>query len=484
MCGIAAFIGEIKTPILFKIVSLYQDSRGGDGAGVGYLNSTGEFEVIKGLPHPIIAEIFKDLNPILNEEIAYPDIGTLYELFGYVTSVEDIESNIIIAHTRRTTIGSHEIYNIHPFCFSGKKEILGCHNGTVTNYASIGKKYNYPEEALSSDSKVLLYSIALDKLEEVYQEIEGAATLVWTEKGEEALYVVATRNSARTGLDRSLYYLITPEGTFLSSEYSPLSTIKGLLTDPKNPKIILKGIYIFEPDILYKVTKTGIKKIKTLTKASPTKTTVSEVSNLVGQSIELLIKDTHSPYRNHLYYCKGAYWYNQELVTTQFTADEIPSLFYLFDKEGRAVKLIDGTYYYNIGNNNWQPLQDEEPVYELYFINGILISSKEKFLELARQTPQIQTLNAASLIGYSKYPIPATLKTREIISGYFYGDTARDKVQGIVIPIFSEKVYEFKGGFVCRITPITRKNISTRWKLEQFLHTKEYVNGISGALVF
>ena len=226
-CGIVAFCGKAalndmqKLIVLtkIKILALFNQERGGDGCGM-LING----QIYKGYEDwqatpKKNTKAFKDF-------FSDPEIQQL-----------SYEKGVIIAHTRKGTMGGTGKENNHPFVvepFSGDERlrITGVHNGSISNMMKLCTKHDVDYNAWKVDSHGLY--MLMDKVgPEVLKEYEGHAALVWTLDGEpNSLFVYhggycdyKDEKIEDMVEERPMYFLETPEGIYLSSMATALDAI-------------------------------------------------------------------------------------------------------------------------------------------------------------------------------------------------------------------------------------------------------------------
>lgn len=88
-----------------------------------------------------------------------------------------LQSNKMFGHTRFATVGARTQRNAHPFRIKGKKgTIIGAHNGSVSNYDDLAKKYEWKELEVDSEAIFLAIANGID-----FEEVRGygAIEYVW-----------------------------------------------------------------------------------------------------------------------------------------------------------------------------------------------------------------------------------------------------------------------------------------------------------------
>lgn len=210
MCGIFAFSGKKGiTPeqlhmatIKMKILGIYNESRGGQGAGV-YINS----QIIK------CADKHKKFPELIeNNLIEIPQ-----------------DNSIMFGHCRRMSRGVVSYENTHPFEINDN--LIGVHNGTINNIWSLTSERKINTQTIHNDSLALFMIIEQEGAEKVLNEYKGGAALIWTTRNEtNTLYVYhgasKTKKDGDPEEERPLFYLKTPEGIYFSSMEDSLFAIR------------------------------------------------------------------------------------------------------------------------------------------------------------------------------------------------------------------------------------------------------------------
>lgn len=157
MCGIAGFSGTQNVPKdKLKILMLYARNRGSDAAGYGYIRDKLFYEFKSASdPRKFISMIPK----------------------GRTHNVPDVKA--IIGHTRAASYMTKKNDDCaHPFAF---QNLVGAHNGALTNDDGIKDKYQMPDYGV--DSRALFHLISEIGFEEALKEMYGSMALCWITEG-------------------------------------------------------------------------------------------------------------------------------------------------------------------------------------------------------------------------------------------------------------------------------------------------------------
>lgn len=84
---------------------------------------------------------------------------------------------VMLGHVRASTVGATTQPNCHPFEFKGKNHVVGAHNGHISNWQELNKKY---ERTLEVDSMQIFAHIAEDR---PMDELEGSGAITFVKNG-------------------------------------------------------------------------------------------------------------------------------------------------------------------------------------------------------------------------------------------------------------------------------------------------------------
>ncbi len=171
MCGICASIG-FKNGVELVVDGLRKlEYRGYDSSGIAYLEN-GEIKHVK-------------------------SVGQIKNLQAKISS--NLQSDVVIGHTRWATHGKVSVENAHPHVSYSKSFAL-VHNGIVENYEKLKKQFQIDNLYSQTDTEVLVNLIEkqegkiLDKLISACNMVEGSFAVCLIERKSEKIYL-AKRNS-------------------------------------------------------------------------------------------------------------------------------------------------------------------------------------------------------------------------------------------------------------------------------------------------
>lgn len=366
-CGIFAFSGKknisndlLKTALLkIHILGLYNESRGVHGCGL-YAGGV----------------VYKGVNNLK----LYSDFITCNEF--PLNEKENI--NILMGHCRQASRGDHSIENTHPFVVSNYKtnrNIVGTHNGTITNIYELCRKYDIEVNNILNDSK-LLFTILANRGTEVLSKYIGGAALIWTDEKSNTLYVFRGKSKNfyhdQEHEERPLYFLMAKEGIYFSSLEEPLFAVSENDEIPLEVKCnmlytIKDGVFVQEEQIdrqnLFP-TPVHNNQLNLFSRSTST-TTVSKKS-----ASPKIWKEKPFTTQSRVNYCNGRFYLNGELCQGQLRLDSkgyvntntgLSATYYLFH---RGVMLSSATYS--------EFLKDTNPVLSNY-TNGNFAKAISKY---------------------------------------------------------------------------------------------------------
>jgi hypothetical protein len=253
MCGIFGFHSNDVTKTNwkeaisnFKILGLYNDTRGGDNVGM-YVDG----------------KIYK--NAIFAERTFKTYIEKNQELFQF----KKTEYPILLGHSRKGSVGGTSIENAHPFRIPVEGDVLvGVHNGTIKNWKNLLIKHNIDQEKedIKVDSKAIFTILANNKGDySVFEEYDGGGVFIWfyeSNPSELFIFKGASLYNERSTVfneERPLYFYISSTGIYYSSVKESLQAISSDYVLVKkvdyNKVFILKGADVIKE---IEVKRTGI----------------------------------------------------------------------------------------------------------------------------------------------------------------------------------------------------------------------------------
>jgi predicted glutamine amidotransferase len=436
-CGIFAWTGTSPdkfNPMLFNILGVYNDSRGGDSCGV-YFNRNS----ITGI----------------RSEAKYEDLVKKEKLH---TTIKLTKWPIVIGHCRKASVGSIIDLNVQPTIFrsvdkTNRIVYVQAHNGTITNHKELANKYDISLDKDESDS-VTLGRLIYKKGWDILKEYEGSAALVMHFiKEPNVLYAFhgKSKNYSIATEERPLHYVnIKDSGIYISSEARPLEFISN------GEKAIP-----FEYNTVYKIEGEKVTEV----------IKIERETSILKKASEVVLPFNNAYFDNYGMSTNG--------ITKNICCSQIDFTFHSVSNKIKYKKgfyiIDDNTYAHGqIICDNWGYLADKAVTYQsslvkyyLYFYYGILLSDKEAFYTIDEEAKKMKVCSAKEFYEqnnfsklsdivskYAIFPFTRLLITSPS-SGYveptafFYneGVFARDSFYtGKFIPLFSDIEIHFQEG--------------------------------------
>lgn len=273
MCGIVGcagnlFMSDFKA---FRDMLCFDVVRGQDSTGVVRIPATvnAKPEVVKELGHPMNLWTPEDKQGLFDDR-----------------GVVKWQSKCLIGHNRAATIGDVNKENAHPFIFEGDEgHVYGVHNGTLWTYNDLEGDHDI-------DSKAIYQTIADKGIDHCWENLCGAAALVWWDQDTQRLYMI--RNDKRPLYIRetgrgSLYWASEPWMIDIAMGRNKIPYKDVKIKDEKNNTETTKRVLARQltPNVLYTFSATmnnfTLEEERTLTeKKPPTKTNTSTASKTIG----------------------------------------------------------------------------------------------------------------------------------------------------------------------------------------------------------
>lgn len=429
-CGIFAWVGkDIKffRKDLFNILGMYNDSRGGDACGIYYDDNW-----YKGV----------------GNDAKYEKLVVKHNLHN---TLKLKKYPIIIGHDRKMSVGHTGIDNAQPVVLvpydSDDILYVHAHNGTITNFRALAKKYNV--EVLVGESDSIVMAKLIDTAGwDVLSEYEGSAALVMYKKSEpNVIYAFHGRSKsteyAVVADERPLAFLTFPgKGTYISSD---IDHLRNLSIPDKN---ILP--FEFKYNIVYKLEGDLVTEFHSVDRSA------------INAKFPVVVVNNRSSITP-----KSPLSYGDGLPKNAIRYHE--GLYRIYDIPAHGTYIVDD-WGYPIKNTKFNALRH----YEVSFIHGILMKSRESFERMIQVLDGERIFDAAEfyettnwskidavmkLKMYSLYPFwrfNEDLKFSGYIksacwineykgAGYYYAD-------GIFQPLFSKEQYRLYIGEINSVT--------------------------------
>lgn len=478
MCGQCAYIGPASSWSYeyFKLAALMQDVHGRDNAGFVHVLPSGEYDIAK--CSPTTGSIVFDLFEYDQDHIVG---SSLYELMCLNKDLpKQIEGNIVIAHSRKGSVGNDDIDMAQPLEIDcGEYKLLLTHNGTVYNYEEILECLSI-DEPCNNDTHAIGLAIKHGKAKEFFSLINGTATCLWVRSDMPSTIfscgITQDKNPKTNYPTRPLHFAFVGKAIYISREKSPISYIKSMYTNPDNlsetsttysiPANVIFSFYIdengkadfsriesFERDPLLPVKQHT--KVAGFTHDRPKVTTTDEM-------VELLRGDRvpSTTSNKSLEYYQSRYYLNGEPITTPYTIEDnkvvIESQTYV-SPEGYVVYKREGRYYFFSGTRYKGNL---DTLTAHYFLDGIMIINRTAFELLLKDYPDME-FRPLDVAPYATHPVwvgafnnfnyVSTKNLHHFLCALPINQYSDVVVNGKFTPIYSDKTYLYKGGKVFKI---------------------------------
>lgn len=462
MCGIFGVSlkpklakGELKNALSnFKILGLYNVSRGKDACGVLVNNS-----IVKGYG---TNKLFQDL---------------------LKTDVLEIPRNspILIGHTRASNKGPYEDATTHPFIVND--DLVGVHNGTIWNIDTLAKENEIKPSEYKVDSHAL-YQIIYKNGTDVLNKYKGYAALAFTYTKDNLDNLYLYHGASKTYLngkveeERPLFILELSNGLYFSSLEESLLAIK----EDESQKIS-----VLPHNELYHISSGKIVSVVSKFKRD-------ELVNTQHENFTNTTNNRSTTQHQAIGMKKGSSEVGiTNLIEPNFLRETVPSDILYHRKDGpRRIYNHCNRYYITprvLAHGAFTALRQtgfiapdsvdilSNPAYDTYyFYEGVLLKTKkayETLLELEKnpntflhkskeETGQSSTNNFAMCMStYSKDPVTNLIHQSKGYTPYYRFKYYKDGTlfNGTYTPMFSRRTYTFKDSRLVDITSIVNESL-------------------------
>lgn len=405
----------------------------------------------------------------------------------------ELEGEVFMGHTRKSTCGAHNEENAHPHMIGN---YVQTHNGVIKNIWDLCSKHGVPHvhpNNISVDSIGLAHIIQKDGFEVLNQYIGHAALSMTFMDDPTSLYLYHGASKEKESdelltIERPLFYIITPEGLYYSSMEEHLEVIcegtqkpirlihnavvkitDGIIVDPcifavKRSLMNIPVVIDYKNNEYDYVSQSWIPKKQTTIPFRSTTETPYQRS--VRLEKELLERVNANMNRNScgLPDSKIIPLYDNEkknlALDEKFPAEYLSqNVYYRRGRHYRANNvLLNGVYEIDrAGMFVDKSRRSERHSEEFYFIRGVMMKSEKMYKLAIKNHPDILTnlrQNIAYLLSlYSSYPV---LSLRDEATN---PDQARDiwyknrkPATMNYTPKFSKKYYDIVNGSLRKIT--------------------------------
>jgi hypothetical protein len=489
MCGLTGYVGpqQAYNKTYMKYLAIKQDSRGGHGCGIAYINPDG-FGVHKSVEPPK-GKFFK--TPNVNGVSEFKDMFTV----EYPTPDN---CRILLGHARYATVGEISKEFTQPFVIqTPDTTFVVAHNGTVSNWAELADKlFSTTIRAdINNDSQFLAHCIAYNKFDEIADKYEGAASILWYDVAEpEIMYMFAGSihlyENEQLKSARPLHFWTSPRGgTYFSSESGPLFSIRNLELEPGDD---VEGHKVFYCPVNQVCKINGLtgefkslatyKRIRKYEPAyAPTKTMP-----------RLTFKSDTTPYDMGGLVCKfGVYFIDTEMASSilldgngeeiySMTSGNVAHAVPIYVTPMGKILDYDGTNFeIELSRNLYEIYKGL--MYEVYFFRGVMFPTEAALLEYFKTRTNMVYIDMISATANAATPVFSGVNAPDSSQSCYFMTSDKAPLSGDVTFPFARNTYRFDRGSLTNIMPLNKIKIQKRlWAkaLEkagvQMIHTDDF----------
>jgi predicted glutamine amidotransferase len=418
---------------------------------------------------------------------------------------------VVLGHTRKASIGGVELSFAQPYIFTTKSRMVrrlkkknttlqkfvdknsgkdvvvfsGIHNGTISNYTELAKKYNV--NVVGKNDSGTLMEILFKYGHDVLKEYKGTAALIWHNYAENLSYVFKGKSptfytTAPASEERPLYaYTESDNNTYFSSLKNPLKFIGG--TNDTIDDVV--------PNVLYKLQNGKIvDKIPIDREDLPQKETTTSNSHACGSNFRNKngrnahfwddydyqggrvsggSEDAVKVYLQGLEINESAISGNKVHIMNEvkpyLTADKENNIYFHQGRYKMREVLMQGVKHFSAWGKSTSPSEHGARPY--FFIDGIMLNGRdayEKGLKIVANHTGDERALARELAPLSIYPVHTYYKTGERKldfqdflkpSSDYVSETLSSELKvikgrvyfnGRFNPVFSKRTYLIKNG--------------------------------------
>lgn len=482
MCGIWAYSGKNFNKYKFNILGIFNDSRGGDSCGL-FLSNKKKKQIGYGA----------DKTKLYSEYIAS----------GVELDFENI--NFALGHARKASVGGIGWAQAQPVVIkddNDKVKFVMIHNGTITNFRELARKYNVKFEYTETDSQVFARIVYLNGYD-VIKEYDGAgAFMFWDSRdGNDTIKVFKGASlyyqfDDELYIERPLFFCMNKGSIYISSIESSLNFINDdnseVIAVKENTLFTISGGKIIGEDLIDRSKSFGTYPLAHNSKYKPAISYNSthpwnnsnkysagdewdeyfqnQDESFLGKQYKSLEKKTDQNHINIL----SSVW--TDCIITDFVKGNTPKNRVYFDVCG--LYMLDGNLCDGImalTNAGYTVIDTKSANYSswktYYFIEGVLMNSYFDYL-CAREFCKLNfpgdgafEIEPVFLAKYSATPVPMTYVDPKTGCEYltFYKSSGGDDIEfnGVMEPYFTftKTKYRVKCGEIEWYTKTSEKKI-------------------------